>query len=488
MRLIQNGFSCDREMQVFIKLFFGENEEGFIFTNLSHEDGVLNVYTEIVFNEEVYFYDYFDNYPFGYTGISIKKIYVYACTKSFVACAKKIRDIQLPWGIMSGIRPAKYVREFMEQGYSKQDVKHLFAYCGVSDDKTALAMNVAENEKEVLSKNKKDAVSLYIGIPFCPTRCLYCSFVSTDVRVSGKYMDPFVDCLVREIKKTKDVLAELEMDIENIYIGGGTPTTLSAEQLEKIFFALEEYLDISEIKEFTLEAGRPDTITEEKLALAKKGGVNRISINPQSMHKRTLQRIGRKHTPEMITKSFQIARAEGFENINMDLIAGLPGETPEMFRKSLDQVAELEPENITVHSMCKKRAAALRFTDLELTEAKDMNSMLGYTQELMEKLGYHPYYMYRQKNISGNLENVGYAKPGYFSFYNVNIMEEVQTIVALGGGGSTKLVMGDKIERIFNFKEPLEYIRRFEDILAKKDEILEIMQKNGFCRKEQIWI
>lgn len=482
MQLIQNGFACPREMQVFINLFFGPAEDGFIFTNLSWNAGVLNVYTEIIFQGETYFFDYFDNYPFGSEAISKKKLYVYACTKSFVGCAKKIRDVQLPWGIMSGIRPAKYVREFMEQGYDSEDVRRLFAYCGVTEEKTSLAMDVAANEKSILAQRKKNGVSLYIGIPFCPTRCLYCSFVSTDIRISGKYMEPFVDCLVQEIRKTREITDRLGLHIENIYIGGGTPTTLPAALLEKIFYALGENFPFSDIREFTLEAGRPDTITAEKLAAARRGGVDRISINPQSMHQITLEKIGRAHTPEMIRESFWMAREAGFSNINMDLIAGLPEETAAMFRVSLDQVAELGPENITVHCMCKKRAAALRFTGVELTEASAMNEMLGYTQKKMAALGYQPYYMYRQKNISGNLENVGYAKAGHFSFYNVNIMEEVQTIIALGGGGSTKLVMGDRIERIFNFKEPLEYIRRFPDILEKKDEIITIMEKNGFSQ------
>lgn len=479
MQLIQNGFSCAPEMQVFIGLFFHPAEEGYILTNLSHQDGVLNVYTQIIFGGNTYFYDYFDVYPFSYTPAEQKKIYIYACTKSFVACAQQVRKVQLPWGVMSGIRPAKYVREFLDKGHTTEETKTLFSYCGVAPEKTELAMTVAENEKSVLAVRAKDAVSLYIGIPFCPTRCLYCSFVSTDIRVSGKYMEPFVDCLVREIYKTREVLDTLGLWVENIYIGGGTPTTLSAQQLTKIFDALGACFDKTRLKEFTLEAGRPDTITKEKLLAAKQGGVDRLSINPQTMHLKTLQKIGRAHTPAMIEESFQLAKETGFGCINMDLIAGLPDETPAMFQESLDKVAAMHPENITVHSMCKKRAAALRLTDVELTEAAWMNEMLAYTQKTMKALDYAPYYMYRQKNISGNLENVGYAKPGKFSFYNVNIMEEVQTIVALGGGGSTKLVMGDRIERIFNFKEPAEYIRRFDDILAKKDEIVNILCAGG---------
>ena len=301
---------------------------------------------------------------------------------------------------------------------------------------------------------------------------MYCSFVSTDIRVSGKYMDEFVEKLLLEIDKTAQVTEKLGAYAENIYIGGGTPTTLSAQQLTMIFERLKKHFDFSKIKEFTLEAGRPDTITDEKLIAAKNGGVNRISINPQTMNEETLKRVGRTHTPQMVKNSFDMARKAGFDNINMDLIAGLPGENVEMFKKSLDEVIELDPENITVHSMCIKRAADLKRNIDRLTDSEMMNEMLSYTQKRMKETKREPYYMYRQKNSSGNLENVGYAKEGCMSTYNVNIMEEKQTIIALGGGGSTKLVYGDRIERIFNFKDPIEYIRRFDEILERKDEIL----------------
>ncbi len=264
--------------------------------------------------------------------------------------------------------------------------------------------------------------------------------------------------------------------MENVYIGGGTPTTLNEKQLSILLETIEKYLVTKPLNEFTLEAGRPDTITYEKLLAIYNGNVTRISINPQTMNNETLIKIGRKHSPEDIVKSFNEARRVGFTNINMDLIAGLPGENPDMFKYSLDEIAALDPENITVHSMCVKRAAALRFTDIELAKEDYINRMLSYTQKVMREKKMSPYYMYRQKNISGNTENVGYAKEGKMSFYNINIMEEAQTIIALGGGGATKLVMGDRIERVFNFKDPYEYIRRFDEILAKKDEIENILK------------
>lgn len=483
MLIIQNGYECDYEMKLFYGLFFSAEEDICVFSNFEYKDKTINVYTEIIYGNDTYFDDYYYSFDTeNKTQQLIKKVFTASCTKSFCHAAKKIKDINIPWGVMCGIRPAKNVRSLMEEGYSDSEVVRILKdVYEVSDEKIELAKTVAENEKALLDEIGENSVSIYIGIPFCPTRCLYCSFVSTDIRVSGKYMNGFVEKLLLEIDKTAEIIEKMGAYVENIYIGGGTPTTLEPHHLKSIFDRLKENFDFSKIKEFTLEAGRPDTITEAKLLEAKKGGVNRISINPQTMNNETLVKVGRKHTPDMVKNCFNMARRIGFDNINMDLIAGLPDETVDMFKYSIDEVINLDPENITVHSMAVKRAASLRFTDTELAKSKDMNEMLSYTQKRMEQTGRKPYYMYRQKNISGNLENVGYAKDGYMSTYNINIMEEKQTIIALGGGGSTKLVMGDRIERIFNFKDPLEYINRFDEILQKKDEILEIIggENNG---------
>lgn len=477
MLIVQNGYECDYEMKLFYGLFFSAEEDICVFSNFEYKDKTINVYTEIIYGNDTYFDDYYYSFDTeNKTQQLIKKVFTASCTKSFCHAAKKIKNINLPWGVMCGIRPAKNVRSLMEEGYSDSEVvKILKDIYEVSDEKIELAKTVAENEKALLDEIGENSVSIYIGIPFCPTRCLYCSFVSTDIRVSGKYMNGFVEKLLLEIDKTAEIIEKMGAYVENIYIGGGTPTTLEPHHLKSIFDRLKENFDFDKIKEFTLEAGRPDTITEAKLLEAKRGGVNRISINPQTMNNETLVKVGRKHTPDMVKNCFDMAKKIGFENINMDLIAGLPDETVDMFKYSLDEVIKLDPENITVHSMAVKRAASLRFTDTELAKSKDMNEMLSYTQKRMAQTGRKPYYMYRQKNISGNLENVGYAKDGFMSTYNINIMEEKQTIIALGGGGSTKLVMGDRIERIFNFKDPLEYINRFDEILEKKDEILEIL-------------
>lgn len=478
MLVIQNGYDCDYELKLFAGLFFDTDEDVCVYSDFKYDGEKINVYTQINYDGLSYFDDHY--FDFDITDKDeklIKKVFTCSCTKSFCACAKQIRNISLPWGVMCGIRPAKNVRELKESGYNDKEVHDILTTVyEVEEEKIDFAMRVAKNEEILLKNIGKNSVSLYIGIPFCPTRCIYCSFVSTDIRVSGKYMDEFVEKLLLEIDKTAEIIKKIGVYVETIYIGGGTPTTLSAVHLQRIFERLHKYFDFEKIKEFTLEAGRVDTITKEKLLAAKSGGVDRISINPQTMNIVTLKKVGRNHDDKMVEECFKLARELGFNNINMDLIAGLPGETPEMFKYSLDRVIALDPENITVHSMCVKRAANLRFTNNRLTEARDMNEMLSYTQKQMAKTGREPYYMYRQKNISGNLENVGYAKPGTMSAYNVNIMEEKQTIIALGGGGSTKLVMEDKIERIFNFKDPLEYIRRFDEILKKKDEIVEVMR------------
>lgn len=478
MIIIQNGWSCDYEIRLFAGLFFSEDDDVTVIQNFSYDNKTINVYTHIIFEGKSYYEDY--SFKFDKEGKSqklIKKIFTASCSKSLAHAAMRIRKINFPWGVMCGIRPAKNARELYEEGFSREQVKDIFKNVyEVSEEKTDLAITVADNEKQLLEKIGENSVSLYIGIPFCPTRCVYCSFVSTDIRVSGKYMAEFVDKLELEIDKTAQLIEKSGLYVDNIYIGGGTPTTLTAEYFERIMSRLYKKLDLSNLIEFTVEAGRPDTITEEKLRVLKKYGVNRISINPQSMNDITLKKIGRSHSVDMIYEAYKAAENIGFDVINMDLIAGLPDETPEMFENSLNKVIELNPDNITVHSLCLKKKAHFKMTDNELADSEYMNRMLSYTQKRMSEEGYIPYYMYRQKNSSGNLENVGYARNGKMSTYNVNIMEEKQTIIALGGGGSSKVVNKNGIKRVFNFKDPLEYIRRFDEILKRKDEIMEILE------------
>ncbi|MCD8391591.1 MAG: coproporphyrinogen dehydrogenase HemZ [Firmicutes bacterium] len=473
--IIQNGFSCEREIKIFLNMYFDADEEPAVISNFSYDGGTINAYTVIYFNGGEYADDYY--FEFDADGKSkklIKKIFTAACTKSFIHAAAKIRGISNPWGVMCGIRPAKNVRELCEEGYSYDEIRGIFRdVYEVRPDKTELAVTVAKNEAEILSKIDKNAVGLYIGIPFCPTRCLYCSFVSTDIRVSGKYMDTFCEKLIEEIQKTADVLRENALGVQSVYIGGGTPTALDARNLERVLAAVSESFDLSRAEEYTLEAGRADTITREKLEIAKRYGVDRISINPQTMNDDTLRRVGRRHSAADVVECFKTARKIGFDNINMDLIAGLPGESYDMFCRSLDEVARLDPEDITVHTLSIKHGARLKNTDFRHTA--EINRMLSYAQSKMEKCGRVPYYMYRQKNMAGNLENVGYAKPGKMSMYNIGIMEETQTVIAMGGGGSTKIVLPNDIVRVYNYKDPKEYAEKFENIIDRKNEISEIL-------------
>ena len=288
-------------------------------------------------------------------------------------------------------------------------------------------------------------------------------------------MNDFTNLLLKEIEKTAQGIKGRKLD--TIYIGGGTPTALYDNNLEKLLKKVYECFDIENVKEYTLEAGRVDTITLNKLKIAKKYGVGRISINPQTMNNKTLKKINRPHSEEDVKNAFKMAREVGFNCINADLIAGLPDEDINDFKYSIDNLIKLNPENITIHTMCVKRAATLNFADINKNSANEVEKMTNYGYKILKKNDYIPYYMYRQKYMIGNLENVGYSKKGYMSAYNVNIMEENQTIIALGGGGSSKIVKGTRIERVFNFKDPVEYIRRFDEILQRKDKIFKMLNE-----------
>ncbi len=318
-----------------------------------------------------------------------------------------------------------------------------------------------------------DGVSLYIGIPFCPTRCLYCSFVTNGTKQAAKLIPEYVECLKKEITYTAEIIKNNRQRIETVYIGGGTPTTLTPGQLADLLRHVWDSFDLSYIKEFTVEAGRPDTITAEKLAVLKDFKVDRISINPQTMHDTTLHTIGRAHSAEQIKDAVVLAKEYDFKAINMDIIAGLPGEDLEMFKSTLRQVCDLNPENITVHTMSIKRSSKLHedLVNYDLTQGETVAQMVDFAASYLEERGLYPYYLYRQKNQLGNLENVGYAKDGLEGLYNIYIMEEIQTIISLGCGGVTKTVdrETDRIERIFNVKEPKDYIERLDEMLHRKD-------------------
>lgn len=384
-----------------------------------------------------------------------------------------------PWGLMTGIRPVKKVTELIQQGLSRSEIeKKLTERYELSADKFDLAYRTAENQLPLLERIDSSAVSLYVSIPFCPTRCSYCSFVSHSMDSAVKLMPEYVSALCRELELTARIVRETGTKIDTIYFGGGTPTSISAEDIRTIMECVKREFDITSIREYSFEAGRPDTITEEKLRVIKELGATRISVNPQTLNDDVLRVIGRKHSGEDAVRAFQTARRLGFDNINTDLIAGLPTESAESFRNTLDRMIELDPESITVHTLTIKRSAALFADGQNRSSADPAAEMVDYSIKALTDAGYLPYYMYRQKNTVDNLENVGYAKKGYESCYNIFIMDETQTILGAGCAASTKLVYPDgKIERIHNYKYPYEYINRFGQLMEKKKEITECLKK-----------
>lgn len=377
----------------------------------------------------------------------------------------------LPWGMLTGIRPAKTINTYMDMGLTKaESIKKMIETYEMSPEKAELAATVATAERSILEKADKNGISLYIGIPFCPTRCLYCSFTSYPIDIYKTKVDGYVEALIKELKFLGEKAQGKRLD--SIYIGGGTPTSLSAEQLDKIMGAVSETFDLSNILEYTVEAGRPDTITAEKLKVIKKNGASRISVNPQTMNDETLRLIGRRHTVDDIKRVFYEARSVGHDNINMDLILGLPGEGEAEVKNTMEEIKKLSPESLTVHTLAVKRASRLKETlgEYDLAKAMLMENILGLSAKGAAEMGLAPYYMYRQKNMLGSFENVGYAKKGFESIYNVVIMEETQSIYAAGAGASTKLYdpETDRIERIFNVKNVDEYIGRIDEMIDRK--------------------
>ena len=379
--------------------------------------------------------------------------------------------IRLPWGILTGVRPTKLVYERIERGEAK-NLQFMADTYYVSQEKAALATRIAAVEYQLLDElDYKNGYSLYIGIPFCPSICNYCSFGSHPIGKFEAFVEPYLSALKKELEAVSHCFPERKL--QTVYFGGGTPTSVTAEELRPVIRCVKENFDISGVREFTVEAGRPDSITRDKLQMLKEEGITRISVNPQTMVQRTLDTIGRKHTAAETIEAFRLARNLGFDNINMDLIAGLSGEDPEDFKYTLAELKKLDPDSITVHTLALKRAARLT-TDSELyegLEARNVADMVDIAASFMKENGYEPYYLYRQKNMTDNLENVGYARKGKEGLYNILIMEEKQIILACGSGASSKFVRdaGDKrFERVENVKNVQEYINRIDEMIARK--------------------
>lgn len=391
---------------------------------------------------------------------------------------------ELPWGNLTGIRPTRIVMNLIEEGMNDEEIfKYMKDNYYTSDEKTALSLSIAHREKEILKNIDYDnGYSLYIGIPFCPTTCLYCSFTSYPICSYADIVDDYLECIMKEIDYVSENFKGKTLD--TIYVGGGTPTTLLPEQIERLLGYVYDKLDVSKVKELTVESGRPDSITREKLATMKKMGVTRISVNPQTMRDKTLELIGRRHTVSQLVDSYNMAREEGFDNINMDIILGLPYETADDVRYTMEEIKKLAPDDLTVHSLAIKRgsklAEVLKQKELKGEQKGDVFSSIKNTEEMMKiasegalSMGLTPYYLYRQKNISGNFENTGYARPGKAGIYNILINEEVQSIVALGAGTVTKRVYGydGRIERCDNVKDVKLYMSQIDEMIQRKKDL-----------------
>ncbi|MBE6635279.1 MAG: coproporphyrinogen dehydrogenase HemZ [Ruminococcaceae bacterium] len=395
-----------------------------------------------------------------------------AVGRAMFSAGKELLAHTPPWGILTGVRPAKIAGALIRAGNGITKSKRILRdEYFLNPQKAALAVSVASLEMKILKKAQPKTCSLYISIPFCPTRCSYCSFVSYTTPRLLSLIDPYIEALCSDLDDTFNIIKRLGMRLSTIYIGGGTPTTLSADQLRRLLSCISEHTDTSELAEFTLEAGRPDTITAEKLAVAKEYGVTRISVNTQTLNDDILREIGRRHTAKDFFEAFRLAKESGIKDINVDLIAGLPGDDFRNFSETVDRIIELDPTNITVHTFCVKKAAEVLKSNSNVYSVSggDAGKSVSYSQIKAKFAGYKPYYMYRQKNTVGNLENVGFAKEGHEGLYNVYMMEETQTIFAIGAGAVTKLVSEKvengkdrRIERIFTPKYPYEYLREYD--------------------------
>ena len=382
-----------------------------------------------------------------------------------------------PWGMMTGVRPVRIIHDMRASGATEDEIRARFLdHFACTPEKFAVALGIADLQKPVLDAADPMDCSVYAGIPFCPTRCSYCSFVSCNLDRDRKLVQPYVDCLCREVEAIRAQADKAGLQLCSIYIGGGTPTSLSADQLRQLMGTVRQNFDLSKLLEYTVEAGRPDCTDAEKLAVIKEYGATRISINPQTFSDQVLANIGRRHTAQDILDCYAQARAAGHQDINMDLIVGLPEETIDDVRQTMEEIKALRPDSVTVHSLAIKRAARLniykeRYGNLKIVNTQEM---IDLTAQYAEEMGLKPYYLYRQKNMAGNFENVGYAVPGKECLYNILIMEEKQTIAACGAGTTTKVYFPaeNRIERAENVKEVEQYIDRIDEMIGRKEKLL----------------
>ncbi len=478
-------YSEDKDLKV-----FGDGAEDVLFMDLSENSFRLS----LVYNgERSEITDDFSVTPEGCyknSGKPDRRMYRNHLHRAIYKLLSDATKRTLPWGTLTGVRPTKQALDMKRLAFSDEKIVSYFKneYL-TSENKAKMLCRVSDNERRIIGGiDLEDSYSLYIGVPFCPSICLYCSFSSYPLKVYKDSVEPYISALLKEIEETAKIFKDKKLI--TVYFGGGTPTTLEPDQLERVICKVRECFDLSNLLEWTVEAGRPDSITKEKLKVLKEQGITRISVNPQSMQQKTLDLIGRRHTTEETVAAFKLAREAGFDNINMDLIAGLNGENADDFRNTLKEIALLDPDSVTVHTLAVKRAARLNEKKDEYRDsmATDTRQMLEDAEEFARLHGYEPYYLYRQKNMSDNLENIGYAKPGKEGIYNILIMEECHSIVACGPGGASKLVRTDdvfgqgfldetrddeeytvrKIERAENVKSVKDYIERTDEMIERK--------------------
>ena len=391
---------------------------------------------------------------------------------SFFKAARELTGVTPAWGALTGIRPAKLAAGLLEEGKSERETERILrdTYF-VSPARRRLCLQCAQAGLEAKRGLAPEEISLYVGIPFCPTRCAYCSFVSNSVEKSFHWIEPYLEALFAEIDSAAEMVRDLGLRVKSFYMGGGTPTTLSAGQMDRLLGRLGEAFDLGGIVESTVEAGRPDTITREKMAVLRRNGVTRVSVNPQSMEDHVLNAIGRRHSAGDIRRAMELVDQAGFPHVNMDLIAGLPEDTPEGFRRSLDEVIGFGTDNVTVHTLSLKKGSRITLEGTRIPTVEEVADMLDYADPALRQAGFGPYYVYRQKYMSGSFENAGWCRAGGTGWYNIYIMEELHSILSLGAGGSTKMVdpARSRIERVFNLKYPQEYVQRPEKIRANQE-------------------
>ena len=472
MELILKGHEDLYAVEQLAMALFGKDAQGKIVSQLHRGKVYLSAVTTVTTSEK--------------TSRAVRRLKVgeetvrlrrRALQQSLYLAAKEHLEQVPPWGALAGVRPTKITTKHLLEGGTMHSAEQLMKdVYFVTDARRKLALDCSLSTVRAYGLMDGNDISVYVGIPFCPTRCAYCSFVSRSVGKRTELLEPYLQALYRELEVTGRLLKHSGKRVRSVYIGGGTPTTLSAQQMATLLDRIKQTVDLSGCLEFTVEGGRPDTLDAEKLRVIREHGADRMSINPQTMEDHVLRACGRPHTARHVLESYEQAVAAGFRDINMDLIAGLPGDTYEGFCRSLDTVAALQPSNITVHTLALKKGADLFEQKVDLPDTEEVTRMVDYANTALRKLGYKPYYLYRQKYMSGSFENVGWSRDNRDCLYNIYMMEELHTIISVGGGGMNKVNLPDgTLQRFHNPKFPEEYIRQIEDVLKQKEELFQLL-------------